>query len=537
VPLKQWVKQLIDGVILAEFEAPDLEFAFSVSAQPFVERMNPLSSIDFPSIIELSSTIERNRAMTLELFLPITKVDEQKRLVHGTVAEEVIDKADEIFDYASSKPFFESWSSDIAAASEGRSLGNLRAMHGQVAAGKLTRLAFDDAGRRIEAIAKVVDDGEWRKVLEGVYSGFSIGGHYARRWKDPADPARMRYTAKPVEVSLVDNPCIPTATFSVIRADGSTELRKFKAGARGAPAAATPSLRQVWLAPDGTSFEKKSDAERHMTTAAERRAPAHHSGAEAHGDYGSEAEAAYADPGYQADRKPRYPLKENGAWSEARIRAAWAYLHEAENRRPYSTEALGRIKARIIAAWKEHIDPEGFPSLDNDGAHESTEETSGKLAAGALAKADALEKIGARHSKADLGRVNAIHRLAVELGADCASAHGERGEGAKEAGEMAMAQGKDFGEGAEAHMQLAVLGRRMANLGEKLAALDALQKRLEAFEAEPAMPKGGLFVVDKSVDGVQALGGNAASQEPPTPEQAIKAALARPMRMFARFGG
>ena len=40
----------------------------------------------------------------------------------------------------------------------------------------------------------------------------------------------MRYTAEPVEVSLVDHPCLPEATFAVVKADGSTELRKFKAG-------------------------------------------------------------------------------------------------------------------------------------------------------------------------------------------------------------------------------------------------------------------------------------------------------------------
>jgi hypothetical protein len=48
-----------------------------------------------------------------------------------------------------------------------------------------------------------------------------------------SDPALMRYTAEPVEVSLVDNPCLPEATFAVLKADGSTELRKFKRAASG----------------------------------------------------------------------------------------------------------------------------------------------------------------------------------------------------------------------------------------------------------------------------------------------------------------
>jgi hypothetical protein len=166
--------------------------------------------------------------MDFRLFIPITKVDVEKRLVYGTVAEEIPDKAGEIMDYESARPEFESWSAEIVKASDGKSLGNLRAMHGQVAAGKLESLSFDDAAKKIECCGKVVDDTEWKKVLEGVYTGFSMGGKYLKRWKDPANSLLTRYTPKPSEVSLVDNPCIPTATFELIKEDGSTELRKFR---------------------------------------------------------------------------------------------------------------------------------------------------------------------------------------------------------------------------------------------------------------------------------------------------------------------
>jgi len=180
--------------------------------------------------------------MDFRLFIPITKVDVEKRLVYGTVAEEIPDKAGEIMDYESARPEFEAWSAEIAKASDGRSFGNLRAMHGQVAAGKLESLGFDDAGKRIECCGKVVDDVEWKKVLEGVYTGFSMGGKYLKRWQDTANPELTRYTPQPSEVSLVDNPCIPTATFEVVKEDGTTELRKFqgatlaKAGARNSKA-------------------------------------------------------------------------------------------------------------------------------------------------------------------------------------------------------------------------------------------------------------------------------------------------------------
>jgi hypothetical protein len=163
----------------------------------------------------------------MALFLPITKVDAEQRLVYGTLSEEVRDKSDEILDYATAKPAFEKWSNEIKEASGGKSLGNVRAMHGSIAAGKFTDISYDDAAKRIDGCAKIIDDNEWKKVVEGVYTGFSIGGGYARRWPDPNNSGIMRYTPILAEVSIVDNPCVPTATFEYIKADGSVEMRKF----------------------------------------------------------------------------------------------------------------------------------------------------------------------------------------------------------------------------------------------------------------------------------------------------------------------
>jgi hypothetical protein len=165
----------------------------------------------------------------MNLFVPITKIDAAQRLVYGVVTAEAPDVSGEVCDYASTKPHYQKWSQNFMSASGGKSFGNLRAMHGNVAAGKLVEIAFNDEQKRIEICGKVVDDDEWKKVEEGVYTGFSQGGRYLKRWPDPDAPALMRYTAEPLEVSLVDHPCLPEATFAVIKADGSTELRKFKA--------------------------------------------------------------------------------------------------------------------------------------------------------------------------------------------------------------------------------------------------------------------------------------------------------------------
>src|SRR5690349_8264199 len=96
----------------------------------------------------------------LKLFIPITKVDSQKRLVYGEITSEGVDKSGEAFDYDSSKPFYEKWSGEISEATGGKSLGNLRVMHGSKVAGKLTALHFDDGAKRITCAAKVIDDAE-----------------------------------------------------------------------------------------------------------------------------------------------------------------------------------------------------------------------------------------------------------------------------------------------------------------------------------------------------------------------------------------
>lgn len=167
----------------------------------------------------------------LELFIPITKVDEENKLVYGTIAAEEIDNSGEIFDYESSKPNFEKWSDDQYEASDGKSKGNVRAMHTSKAAGKLTDISYNDETKTIEGVAKIVDSDEWEKVLEGVYTGFSMGGRYAKRWNDNGT---TRYTAQPVEVSIVDKPCIKSAlfdgmkkTFMLQKADGTIEERPF----------------------------------------------------------------------------------------------------------------------------------------------------------------------------------------------------------------------------------------------------------------------------------------------------------------------
>lgn len=162
----------------------------------------------------------------IQLFAALTKVDELRHEVWGLATAEVVDKEGEIFDYASSKPYFEEWSREFADATSGRSLGNVREMHQSSAVGKLVDLQFDDQRKTIAVGAKIVDDAAWQKCVEGVYTGFSIGGRYVNLWPDGEF---LRFTAQPVEISVVDNPAVPNAHFTAIKADGSSEVRSFEA--------------------------------------------------------------------------------------------------------------------------------------------------------------------------------------------------------------------------------------------------------------------------------------------------------------------
>ena len=142
------------------------------------------------------------------------------------VTSEAPDKDGEICDYATTAPLYRAWSAEFETATEGRSLGNVREMHTQSAVGKITALDCNDDAKTISVCAQVVDDDAWKKCEAGVYTGFSHGGRYLKVWPDEAGDYR-RYTAEPNEISLVDNPCNPEAHFEYVKADGTSEVRKF----------------------------------------------------------------------------------------------------------------------------------------------------------------------------------------------------------------------------------------------------------------------------------------------------------------------
>jgi len=164
-----------------------------------------------------------------QLFVQMTKFDPFQGLITGVAAAEEIDHDGEVLDYLASKPYFQAWSASQKAASGGKSAGNVRLQHdAKTCVGKLISMDFDDANKRIRVSAKIIDPVAKTLLQEGVLTGFSIGGDYVS--KTPMANGLVRYVAGPNEISVVDRPCAPSALYESVKADGSTEMRKFAKG-------------------------------------------------------------------------------------------------------------------------------------------------------------------------------------------------------------------------------------------------------------------------------------------------------------------
>ncbi len=300
----------------------------------------------------------------LQLFAQILKADEERHEVTGVLAAEVPDRSGEILDYSASKPKFVKWIKSQLQESQGKSFGNVRRMHQLDAVGKLMKVWFDDVQKRVVAIAKITDPRTWNDIKEGVLTGFSIGGKYASRSK--TDP--RKYAAEPFEVSVVDRPCIPGATFSYIRADGAVELRKFVGPSNvkeftDRPADSLPRQGETGEQPEWGDLEAAGDDPKNRNTENQPSGGVQQDKGGENDPYLDDRQGAtlaqadkepygdveYADPGYQSDKKKRYPVD-----TEENVRAAWSYINQAKNSGKYSSEQLAHIKGKIKAAAKRH---------------------------------------------------------------------------------------------------------------------------------------------------------------------------------------
>jgi len=156
-------------------------------------------------------------------YFQLQKYDEFQGIASGIATAEKKDYDGETLLYNESKPYFQTWSDNCLKDSRGLNWGNIRLQHSDKdPVGKLNSpIVFDDAKKEIRVEAKIVDPVAKDLLREGVLTGFSIGGRYVKRNADGS------YVADPIEISVVDRPCLPEATFQTVKSDGSCELRKF----------------------------------------------------------------------------------------------------------------------------------------------------------------------------------------------------------------------------------------------------------------------------------------------------------------------
>jgi phage head maturation protease len=242
----------------------------------------------------------------MRIYLPIAKIDAAQRMVFGYASTEARDDQGEIVKREALD----------GALGDYMKFANIREMHQLSAVGKAKEAAVDDKG--LYVAAKVVDDRAWDKVVERVYQGFSIGGKVTAR--DPADYKTIT-GLRLDEISLVDRPANPEAVFDCWKR--STSALAPGEDLLGALRGAIERIEGLIKGDDGGK------------------------------PYG---DVEYADPGYQEDKKKRYPID-----TEGHIRAAWNYIHKPKNAGKYSADEVKRIKAKIVGAWKDKIDPEGPP--------------------------------------------------------------------------------------------------------------------------------------------------------------------------------
>ena len=122
----------------------------------------------------------------------------------------------------------------------------------------------------------------------------------------------------------------------------------------------------------------------------------------------------------------------------------------------------------------------------------------------ALFKLEQAAKVGARHSKVDLARVQGIHDMAAALGACCP---GGDSEDADEGADAAGGEDADGGDDADESVDKRAAAPTRARLAaaerqvEALAKANAsLTRRIAALEQRPLEGKAVLRAVDKSAD-------------------------------------
>ena len=166
----------------------------------------------------------------VRLSMPIGKVDKERRTVSGFATLDNIDKQGDVVSTDASLRAFKNFR------------GNLREMHQPSAVGKVVSFKEDKyfdtntkkfySGVYVSAYVSKGAQDAWEKVVDGTYSGFSIGGSikkYDDEYQEDLDKAvRIIKEYDLVELSLVDNPANQFANIvSIEKVNGENHLEGY----------------------------------------------------------------------------------------------------------------------------------------------------------------------------------------------------------------------------------------------------------------------------------------------------------------------
>jgi len=166
---------------------------------------------------------------SVRLSMPFSKVDVQRRIVSGFATLDNVDKQNDIVTTEASMKAFTKFR------------GNIREMHQPSAVGKMVSFKEDKyfdpetkkfySGVYVSAYVSKGAENTWEKVIDGTYTGFSIGGRM-NKWDDAYDEKadvqiRVIKDYDLVELSLVDNPANQFASIlSVEKNDEGVDIIK-----------------------------------------------------------------------------------------------------------------------------------------------------------------------------------------------------------------------------------------------------------------------------------------------------------------------
>ena len=152
-------------------------------------------------------------ANSISGWVPLVKIDPEKREVWGIASTSKLDSQGEVVEWEATKKAIEEYSQ----------WRNLREMHQPKAVGTVPVLKLNESNQQLMICGKVVDDDAWKKVKEGVYKGFSLGGQATTKVKEfEAAEGKVISKVKAYnlnEISLVDRPANPECVFTVIKRD------------------------------------------------------------------------------------------------------------------------------------------------------------------------------------------------------------------------------------------------------------------------------------------------------------------------------